>query len=109
MSYRIRLVAVVAVSIVVIGAYSVLAVAQNSSRPVSRLEASKAVDAAGLGATEAVTSEELDQTNASDPTNGSLAILPLEARGVDLSLKPLNTAPANVRIRIPSTAVSIAN
>ena len=108
MSYRFRLVAVVAVSVVVFGAYGALAVAQNS-RPVSRLEADRPVDATGTEALGAVTNDELDQTIGSDPTIGSLRIPTSETRGADLSLKPLNTAPKNVRIRIPSAAVTTAN
>lgn len=100
--------AFVAGSVVVIGAYGALAVAQDS-RPVPRLEADRPVDATGLTALEAVTSDELDRTNGSDPTSGTLPIPTSEARGADLSLKPLNTAPTSVLFRLLPTAVSTAN
>jgi hypothetical protein len=100
--------AVVAGSVVVIAVYGALAVAQDSGL-APRPMANTPVDATGLGAMEAVTSEVLDQTNGSDPTNGSLPLPSSEARGADLSLKPLNTAPTSVLFRLLPTALSNAD
>ncbi len=100
--------AAVAGCVVVIGAHGALAFAQDSGL-VSRLEADKPIDATGLAALEAVTSDELDRTNGSDPTNGTLPIPTSEARGADLSLKPPNTAPRSAMFRVLPAALSTAN
>lgn len=100
--------AVVVGSIVVTGAHGAAAF-EHDTGLASRLEADKPVDMTGLVALEAVTSDELDRTNGSDPANGILPIPASEARGADLSLKPLNTAPTSTMFRVLPAALSTAN
>ena len=64
---------------------------------------------ADLSVAEAVTSEELEQTNGNDPIAGPLPIQPIDARGPDLSFEPFNTAPRTVIIRIIPTSTTTAN
>jgi hypothetical protein len=93
-----------AIVIAVLVGFVVASAGAQDSRPVSQL------DATVLPTADAVTSEELDETKGNDPVAAPTAVLPLEARGVNLTLIPLNdTAPRNVLIRILPTAVTAAN
>ena len=58
---------------------------------------------------DAVTNEELEQTNGNDPVTGSLPIQPIDARGPDLAFEPLDAAPRSVLIRIVPISTTVAN
>ncbi len=67
------------------------------------------IASADLNVADAVTSEELEQTNGNDPIRAPLPIQPIDVRGPDLSFKPLNAAPRTVLIRIVPTSTTTAN
>ncbi len=97
-------------AIVVLAAFVVAPAGAQDSRPVSQLDTTVLVDETVLAISGAVTSDELDETKGNDPVAAPTAVLPLEARGVDLTFKPLNNAaPRSVLIRIAPTAVTAAN
>ncbi len=99
-----------AIVIAVLVGFVVAPAGAQDARPGSQLDATVVVDATVLAISDAVTSEELDETKGNDPVAAPTAVLPLEARGVNLTLIPLNdTAPRNVLIRILPTAVTAAN